>query len=278
MKYRGKKKVIAVLICSFSILMCNIAFAHPGRTDSSGGHKDNQNKSGLGSYHYHCGGYPAHLHTNGVCPYLSGTSSNKSKKSRSSLSNKSKKSSSSSQNKSIKSKPSSSSKSKKSSSTSQSKNSKLESLSSTKAIAPSNIDVINIKINEDFEGVEVGKSKILTATIEPDNATNKSVIWSSSNESIATINTKGEIIAKKIGVAYITATSSNGKTSTIKINIEKPKKEEFNTEVKNTSINSNNVSNNSTTNNNEDSNPLAGILTLGLIGYGGYIGYKKHKK
>lgn len=267
MKYRGKKNVIAVLICSLAILMCNIAFAHSGRTDSSGGHKDNQNKSGLGSYHYHCGGYPAHLHANGVCPYSSSTSSNKSKKS-----------SSSSQNKSIKSKPSSSSKSKKSSSTSQSKNSKLESLSSTKAIAPSNIDVINIKINEDFEGVEVGKSKILAATIEPDNATNKSVIWSSSNESIATINTRGEVTAKKPGVVYITATSSNGKTSTIKINIEKPQKEEFNAEIKNTSINSNNVSNNSITNNNEDSNPLAGILTLGLIGCGGYIRYKKHKK
>lgn len=43
--------------------------AHSGRTDASGGHRDNKNKSGLGPYHYHCGGYPAHLHTNGVCPY-----------------------------------------------------------------------------------------------------------------------------------------------------------------------------------------------------------------
>ena len=43
--------------------------AHSGRTDSRGGHKDNKNKSGLGRYHYHCGGHPAHLHPNGVCPY-----------------------------------------------------------------------------------------------------------------------------------------------------------------------------------------------------------------
>ncbi|MCG4715607.1 hypothetical protein L0P75_16385, partial [Faecalibacillus intestinalis] len=42
--------------------------------DSSGGHRDNKNKSGLGSYHYHCGGHPAHLHTNG-CPYTGGGSS-----------------------------------------------------------------------------------------------------------------------------------------------------------------------------------------------------------
>lgn len=42
---------------------------HSGRTDSSGGHRDNKNKSGLGSYHYHCGGHEAHLHNNGICPY-----------------------------------------------------------------------------------------------------------------------------------------------------------------------------------------------------------------
>lgn len=28
-------------------------------------------RAGLGSYHYHCGGHPAHLHENGVCPYVS---------------------------------------------------------------------------------------------------------------------------------------------------------------------------------------------------------------
>lgn len=51
-----------------------IVEAHSGRTDSSGGHKDNKNKSGLGSYHYHCGGNPPHLHNGGVCPYSSGYS------------------------------------------------------------------------------------------------------------------------------------------------------------------------------------------------------------
>lgn len=50
--------------------------AHSGRTDRYGGHKDNQNKSGLGSYHYHCGGNPPHLHPDGVCPYGSSSSYN----------------------------------------------------------------------------------------------------------------------------------------------------------------------------------------------------------
>lgn len=70
------------------------ASAHSGRTDSKGGHRDNKNKSGLGSYHYHCGGYPAHTHKNGVCPYSSTSSkssSNTSNKTNSSAKNEIKK-------------------------------------------------------------------------------------------------------------------------------------------------------------------------------------------
>ena len=68
------KRVSIILLITMIIPVT--LFAHSGRTDSRGGHKDNKNKSGLGSYHYHCGGYPAHLHSDGVCPYKStGTSS-----------------------------------------------------------------------------------------------------------------------------------------------------------------------------------------------------------
>ena len=63
----------ALMICSQAL----IVDAHPGRTDASGGHRDNKNRSGLGPYHYHCGGHPAHLHTNG-CPYKGGNSSSSS--------------------------------------------------------------------------------------------------------------------------------------------------------------------------------------------------------
>lgn len=86
---RVKNKLAAILLSSTIVLssagyctptVMMTAEAHSGRTDANGGHRDNQNKSGLGSYHYHCGGYPAHLHTNGVCPYSSSaTKSNTSK-------------------------------------------------------------------------------------------------------------------------------------------------------------------------------------------------------
>ena len=73
------KKVISILLATFILTTCiplvpmfNTVLtveAHSGRTDGSGGHHDYKNKSGLGSYHYHCGGHPAHLHPNGVCPH-----------------------------------------------------------------------------------------------------------------------------------------------------------------------------------------------------------------
>lgn len=68
------------ILCAIIVVLSSIttAFAHSGRTDSNGGHRDNQNKSGLGYYHYHCGGYPAHLHSNGYCPYKSTPQSNSS--------------------------------------------------------------------------------------------------------------------------------------------------------------------------------------------------------
>lgn len=79
MNKRFKNLITFTLLTAF--LMTPLTTnAHSGRTDSNGGHKDNKNVSGLGPYHYHCGGYPAHLHTNGVCPYNSSasTSSNSS--------------------------------------------------------------------------------------------------------------------------------------------------------------------------------------------------------
>lgn len=72
---KRSSRVLALVMTAF-MATSGMAFAHKGRTDSNGGHKDNKNVSGLGYYHYHCGGNPAHLHENGVCPYGSNSSSN----------------------------------------------------------------------------------------------------------------------------------------------------------------------------------------------------------
>lgn len=73
-----KSKFTSLVLAAAISLTPLTSLGHGGRTDSNGGHRDNKNVSGLGYYHYHCGGYPPHLHTNG-CPYKSkkSTSSNR---------------------------------------------------------------------------------------------------------------------------------------------------------------------------------------------------------
>ena len=61
MKYLTKRIVSAA---GCLLMLTSVASAHPGQTDADGGHWDND----TGEYHYHHG-YPAHQHTNGICPY-----------------------------------------------------------------------------------------------------------------------------------------------------------------------------------------------------------------
>ena len=68
-RFLNMKKVLILLLCFlFFFSIVSEVGAHSGRTDSNGGHRDNNNTSGLGGYHYHHGMGP-HLHPGGVCPY-----------------------------------------------------------------------------------------------------------------------------------------------------------------------------------------------------------------
>lgn len=87
MKKKNLIKKASVLSMSLVMLTSSIAFGHGGRTDGSEGHKDNKNASGLGSYHYHCGSNPPHLHSNGGCPCSSSSKTSSNTKAASSSSN-----------------------------------------------------------------------------------------------------------------------------------------------------------------------------------------------
>ena len=82
------------------------------------------------------------------------------------------------------------------------------------------INVTGINLNEENISMNVGDSDILTATITPDNATNQNVTWSSSDESIVTANSEGEIEGISSGDATITATTKDGnKKATCEITV-----------------------------------------------------------
>ena len=55
-----------------------------------------------------------------------------------------------------------------------------------------------------------GDSKILTATVKPDNAADKTLKWESSNDKIATVDQTGKVTAVAPGEATISATTADG--------------------------------------------------------------------
>lgn len=73
-----------------------------------------------------------------------------------------------------------------------------------------NIPVIGVKLDKTSLTMQETGSDTLTATVEPDNATNKNVNWESSDTSIATVDANGKVTAVKEGSATITATAADG--------------------------------------------------------------------
>lgn len=180
--------------------------AHSGRTDSNGGHHDYKNVSGLGSYHYHCGGHPAHLHPNGKCPYASsGAKTTKVKLNKTSATLK--------EGKTLQLKLKGTSKkakwtsSKKSVATVNSKGkvtAKGKGTATITAKVGSKKYTCKVKVN----ALTLNKTKV---TLSPEESitlkldTNSKIKWSSSDKTIASVNGKGKVTAKKPGQTTVTA-------------------------------------------------------------------------
>ncbi len=80
------------------------------------------------------------------------------------------------------------------------------------------VKVTNVTLNKTMLTLTEGGSETITATIEPQDATNKTVTWRSSNSAIATVDNTGKVTAVKKGDATITVTTKDGnKTATCKV-------------------------------------------------------------
>lgn len=69
--------------------------------------------------------------------------------------------------------------------------------------------VESVSLNTKTLTLKVDESKQLSASVFPDNATDKTVIWKSSNPDIVEVSSTGKIVAKRIGEAIITATAGD---------------------------------------------------------------------
>ncbi|MDY3031851.1 MAG: Ig-like domain-containing protein [Clostridia bacterium] len=83
-----------------------------------------------------------------------------------------------------------------------------------------NVDSVTIQ-NKGSGKLATGESMNLIVTVLPQNAKNKTITWTSSDERIITVSKTGRIKAVAEGKATITAKASNGKTDSVELTIEK---------------------------------------------------------
>ena len=74
----------------------------------------------------------------------------------------------------------------------------------------SDIKVESITLNKTSLTLKPQQEETLIATVKPDNATDKTITWSSSNENVATVSSTGRVTAKTAGSATITCSAKDG--------------------------------------------------------------------
>ncbi|BDF68809.1 hypothetical protein CE91St43_27810 [Oscillospiraceae bacterium] len=80
--------------------------------------------------------------------------------------------------------------------------------------------VSGIALNKESLLLKVGGTETLTATVSPENATNKGIKWTSTKENVATVK-DGQVTAVGVGTTTIAAiTDDNGKTATCTVTVE----------------------------------------------------------
>lgn len=68
----------------------------------------------------------------------------------------------------------------------------------------------SIALSQTTAELTAGETLQLTATVQPDNATDRTVTWTSSDPAVATVDANGVVTAHTNGIAIITATAANG--------------------------------------------------------------------
>jgi len=71
----------------------------------------------------------------------------------------------------------------------------------------------SVSLDQDEVELSVGDTGLLIATVKPDNAKNKTLVWTSSDPEVITIDPSGIITARQLGEAVITVTTINGKSA-----------------------------------------------------------------
>ena len=83
--------------------------------------------------------------------------------------------------------------------------------------------VTAVTLDKTTLSIKRGNTETLTATVEPEDASNKNVTWASDNEAVATVDENGVVTAVSAGTANVTVTTvDGGKTATCVVTVTNP--------------------------------------------------------
>lgn len=97
---------------------------------------------------------------------------------------------------------------------------KVENCNTVVPTTPSTISVSSVSITPNSLNLSVGSTNKLSVSVYPSNATDKTITYTSSNTSVVTVDSNGNVRAVSKGSATIRATSSNGKVGTCSITVQ----------------------------------------------------------
>lgn len=224
------RRIIHALTTLLVLLLCfSTVSAHSGRTDSSGGHRDNKNKSGLGSYHYHHG-MSAHLHPGGICPYAPKDTISISNIPKSidigssvslewevtyySSSGRVEWTSSAPEIIDVSSGVLTAKAPGKATITANLTNGSKSFTVTSKEVFPDEISISTVP-----ERIAITSTASVSAALSPANVTNKELFWSSSNPDVLSVSGSGDITANSVGNSVITVSASGGLSRSFNVEV-----------------------------------------------------------
>ena len=88
-------------------------------------------------------------------------------------------------------------------------------------VLPIEVESVELQVDDNVT-LEVGESLQVSATVLPENASDKSLNWSSSDDKVVTVSAEGLVEAVGPGLAEVSATSKNGKSDSFSVSVPEP--------------------------------------------------------
>ncbi|MCC8058040.1 Ig-like domain-containing protein, partial [Cloacibacillus sp.] len=90
-------------------------------------------------------------------------------------------------------------------------------------VAVGEVPVSDVSLDLTELALKIGESKTLTAAVKPENATDKALLWTSSNPAVAAVDDTGKVTALSVGTTVVTAKAGE-KSAACAVTVVQPKR------------------------------------------------------